>query len=433
MNKILTIMWKDVNILFRDWAALVLIIAGPLVLSLGLGLVTGSFGGDDTPAISRIPVAVVNHDGGQFGDALAGLLSSPDLSELLASEAWDDEAAARAAVERGDMTAAVIIPAGFSRDVSAKRLYTPDAATGQLPAPVPVQVIGDPGAPIGASVVRGIVDEFAARAQTGVTAIEVALTELAASGAVPPAELSAVGEAMGAQLFGEAAGGEAMAASSLVRVTRESATPSGSAGFNPLAYFAPAMALLFLMYAVTLGARTLLSERREGTLARMLVAPVTNGQVLSGKVAGIFLGGFIQLGALILLTTLLFRLNWGNPLGVLLLIVAAALAATGWGVLIASAAANAGQVTSLGMALTLIFGILGGSFAPLQDVSPLLDQLSRITPNRWAMDGFTGLASGDGLAAVALPVGVLLAMAVVLFAVSAFIFRRRQGAMIGGQ
>jgi len=426
MNKILTIMWKDINVLFRDWAALVLIIAGPLVLSLGMGLVTGSFSRADAPMIEAIPVAVVNHDGGQFGDALAGLLSGPALGELIAAEAWEDEAAAREEVERGDMAAAVIIPAGFSDS------FLPDATTGQLPEAVPVQVVGDAGSPIRAAIVRGIVDEFAARVQTGVTSIQVALTELAASGAVPPAELGAVGEAMGAQLFGEAADSEAMAASSLIRLTRESATPAGSADFNPLAYFAPAMALLFLMYAVTLGARTLLSERREGTLARMLVAPVTNGQVLSGKVAGIFLGGFIQLGALILLTTLLFRLDWGNPLGVLLLVVAAALAATGWGVLIASASANAGQVTNLGMALTLIFGILGGSFAPLQDVSPLLDQLSRITPNRWAMDGFVGLASGDGLAAVALPIGMLLLMAVVLFAVAAFIFRRRQGALITG-
>ena len=40
MNKILTIMWKDVNVLFRDWATVALIIAGPLVLALGLGPVS---------------------------------------------------------------------------------------------------------------------------------------------------------------------------------------------------------------------------------------------------------------------------------------------------------------------------------------------------------------------------------------------------------
>ena len=189
---------------------------------------------------------------------------------------------------------------------------------------------------------------------------------------MPPSELAAIGQQMGEQMSGDMT-----AAAAIIRVNRVSAATGTGDGFNPLAYFAPAMALLFLMYAVTLGARTLLAERREGTLARVLAAPVTSGQVLGGKVGGIFLGGFLQLGALILLTSLLFQLNWGNPLSVLLLIVAAALAATGWGLLIAAAAANAGQVSSLGMALTLLFGILGGSFVPLNDAWPCLLYTSR--------------------------------------------------------
>ncbi len=425
MNKILTIMWKDVNVLFRDWAAVLLIIAGPLVLTLGMGLVTGSFNrAAGAPAISRIPVAVVDEDGGRFAAALTDLLASDDLSDLLAPQAAADAAAARARVADGDAAAAVIIPAGFSDS------FLPDAATGTMPAAVAVQVIGDPGSPIGAGIVRSIVEEFAARAGAGVGAVQIALTDLATSGAVTPAELPAVGQVMGEQLF--SGDGASAATSSLIRINTESATPGGGADFNPLAYFAPAMALLFLMYAVTLGARTLLAERREGTLARMLAAPVTPSQVLSGKVAGIFLGGFIQLSALIILTTLMYRLNWGNPLGVALLVVAAALAATGWGLLIASAATNAGQIGSLGMALTLIFGILGGSFVPMQGASPVLDWLSRITPNRWALDGFAGLAEGGGLAAVAAPVAALLSMAVILFAVAALLFRRRQGAMLIG-
>ena len=52
MRKILTIMWKDVRVLFGDWATVALIIAGPLVLALGMGLVTGGFG----PALSLIHI-----------------------------------------------------------------------------------------------------------------------------------------------------------------------------------------------------------------------------------------------------------------------------------------------------------------------------------------------------------------------------------------
>ena len=425
MNKILTIMWKDVNVLFRDWAAVLLIIAGPLVLTIGMGLVTGSFNqGNDTPTISLLPVVVVDQDGGPLATALTDLLSGADLGDLLSPEMLTDAAAARARVESGDAAAAVIVPAGFSDS------FMPDAASGALPEAVAVQVIGDPGSPIRASVVRGIVEEFAARAGNGIMTVQVALTELATSGAAAPAELPAIGAALGEQLF--SADGETAAAASLIRVTTESATPEGGTDFNPLAYFAPAMALLFLMYAVTLGARTLLSERREGTLARMLAAPVTSAQVLGGKVGGIFLGGFIQLGALILLTTIMFQLNWGNPLGVLLVVISAALAATGWALLIASAAANAGQISSLGMAVTLIFGILGGSFAPMQDAWPVLDWLSRLTPNRWALDGFSALAQGDGLAGVVVPVASLLVMAAAPFAVAAVLFRRRQGALLLG-
>jgi len=419
MNKILTIMWKDVRVLFGDWAAVALIIAGPLVLALGLGLVTGGFGPAGAPAIGRIPVLVVDQDGGQFATALSDLLSSDDLSDLVAAEMLADADAARARVADGQATAAVIIPPGFSDS------FLPDMTTGQMPAAIAVQVYGDPGAPIGAAVVRGIVEEFAARVDTGVAGVRLGLSVLATSGAASPAELAAIGPQMGEQL-----GGDTTAATSLVRVNRVDATAGGGDDFNPLAYFAPAMALLFLMYAVSLGARTLLAERREGTLPRMLAAPVTSGQVLGGKVGGIFLGGFLQLGALIVLTTLLFQLRWGNPLIVLLLIVAAALAATGWALLIAAAAANASQVINLGMAVTLLFGILGGSFVPLDDAWPALDLLSRITPNRWALDGFTALAAGEPAAAVFTPIAALLLMAVVLFAIAALIFRRRQGALL---
>ena len=422
MRKILTIMWKDVSVLMRDWAALILIIAGPLVLTVGLGLVTGSFGGnDDGPAIGNIPVLVVDQDGGQFADALLDTLTGPELSDLLAAEQWADEAAALERVQQGEATAAIIIPAGFSDS------FLPDTATGDRPAAVPLQVYGDPGAPIGAGVVRTVAESFTTQAQNGVSTVQIALTGLAAGG-LPPAELPAVGQALGEQHFA----GEGQSAAPLIDLRRQSAAGDDDSGFNALAFFAPAMALLFLMYAVTLGARTLLSERREGTLARMLAAPVTPAQVLSGKVAGVFLGGFLQLAALIVLTTTLFQLNWGNPLGVLLLVVAAALAATGWGVLLAASSANAAQVTTLGMALTLIFGILGGSFFPVGSVGPLLDLAGRITPNYWALDGFTALAAGRGLAGVAVPVAVLLLMAAVLFVVAAVVFRRRQGALLIG-
>jgi len=422
MRKILAIMWKDVNVLFRDGAAVALIIAAPLVLAVGMGLITGSFY-DDAPVVSQIPVIVVDHDGGRLAQAFIDLLGGDELGGLLVAELTGDETAALDRARKGDVTAAIIIPPGFSDSLM------PDMTTGQQPAAVPLAVYGDPGSPIRAQVARDVAEEFVARAQTGMAAVRLGLTELATSGAVPPAELPALGQAMGEQIFRDAAG---PAADSPVALRVESAAAGAQHEFNPLSFFAPAMALLFLMYAVTLGARTLLSERREGTLARMLAAPITPAQLLGGKIAGIFLGGFIQLTTLIVLTTLLFRLNWGSPLGVALLVVAATLAATGWGLLLAAISTNPAQVSNLGIAMTLIFGILGGSFIPGQNPGPLLNALGRITPNRWALDGFVALAAGEGTRPALAASGALLVMAAVLFVVAAVVFRRRQAALLIG-
>jgi ABC-2 type transport system permease protein len=421
MAKLLTILWKDIAVLLQDRTSLLLVVAGPLVLTVGMGLVTGSFGGSDAPAVSSIPLLIVDEDGGELAGALVDVFNSVELADLLDPETASDEATAVAAVQAGDAVAAVIIPAGFSDNL------IPDPASGRTADPVALQVYGDPGSPVRSAIVRTITEEFIARVESGVATVGIALEALSTSGAVPIGDLPEAGRQLGEQVF---AGGDVPNVS-LIRVRTESGTPAGGE-FNLLSYFAPSFALFFLMYAVTLGARTLVTEKRQGTLARMLVAPVTTWQVLGGKVAAIFVGGFLQLAALVLLTSLLIRVNWGEPLGVLLLIVAAALAATGWGVLIASAAGDSGQIGVLGMALTLLFGVISGSFFPPQGAGSLLDRLSRITPNRWAMDGFLSLIGGEGVTSVLEPVGVLLVMAAILFVISGVVLRRRQTSLLTG-
>jgi ABC-2 type transport system permease protein len=107
------------------------------------------------------------------------------------------------------------------------------------------------------------------------------------------------------------------------------------------------------------------------------------------------------------------------------LVVAVVLAATGWGILLAASSKNAGQVSGLGTALMLIFGILGGTFVSTSAFGSLMTWLSRVTPNRWALDGFAELAQGNGLGGIYVPVLALLAMAAILFSLAVFVFRRR--------
>ncbi|HXQ34494.1 MAG TPA: ABC transporter permease, partial [Anaerolineales bacterium] len=140
---------------------------------------------------------------------------------------------------------------------------------------------------------------------------------------------------------------------------------------------------------------------------------------------GIFLMGVAQVGILILASTIFFRVQWGDSLGILALILATALGATGWGVLITALARTPAQVGSVGSALMLIFGILGGSFINLEQMPPFLRTISKITPNAWGLDGFTTLALGGTVSNLREPITALFIMGVVLFSVSVVLFNRQ--------
>jgi ABC-2 type transport system permease protein len=112
----------------------------------------------------------------------------------------------------------------------------------------------------------------------------------------------------------------------------------------------------------------------------------------------------------------------------MVLIVAAVFGATGWGMLITALARSPAQVGSIGSALMLIFGILGGSFIRLDQMHPLVRTLSKITPNAWGLDGFTTLALGGTLPNLAEPITALLIMGGLLFGIAVLLFNR-QGIM----
>jgi ABC-2 type transport system permease protein len=192
-----------------------------------------------------------------------------------------------------------------------------------------------------------------------------------------------------------------------------------------MAYMAPGMALLFLMYTVSYGGRSILLERAQGTLPRLLVSPTSSTQVLGGKVVGIFFTGVAQVSILILASAIFFGVRWGDPAGVAVLILATVYGAAGWGMLITAMARTPAQVGSTGSAIMLIFGILGGSFINLDQMHPLVQALSKITPNAWGLDGFTTLALGGTLADLAVPVTALLIMGTVLFGISVVLFNRK--------
>lgn len=428
MRKLFLIGFKDLKLMFRDRAALTFMLLAPFLLTIGMGFVTGRFSGRST-GLSDIPVIIVNLDQQDLGNALEDLFNSDDLADLVEPSASSDPEAARRLIDEDEASAAIIIPEGFTLSIiplSAFDFFKEESgiipAEGTItdpnyvqPEPVQIEVYTNPSRPTGAGIIKAIVDEFVSRLEDGLTSGMPSLVQLMSTGLLNPQDAQA----------------EALNQFQNVDQTENTAITlktniegSQAVEFDLLAYFAPGMALMFLMYTVSYGGRSILAERSEGTLPRLMISPTHNAQVLGGKVLGIFFMGVAQVGILILASTVFFQMKWGDALGIIVLILAAVFGATGWGMLITAFARTPAQVASTGSAVMLIFGILGGSFVELEQFPPFMQTISKITPNAWGLDGFTTLALGGTLKNLTEPITALLIMGAGLFGVSVLIFNR---------
>lgn len=413
MRKLLLIAIKDLKIAFRDRASVIFMLLAPFVLTIGLGLVTGSFSSSSSSGIENIAVVVVNDDGGSLGNALVEMLESENLADLLEPQIVEDVKVAQALVDEDKVTAAIHIPEGFTESIIP--------ANGELPSDKTIQVelYGNPTSPTRLGIIETILERFMTEVENNRVGNQIAFEMLLANNIIESSQISSMAESIGADQTKNTE-----TTSSTITLNRVTAAGK-EVGFNLLAILAPGMALMFLMYTVTFGARTLLVEQSAGTLPRLLISPTSSIQVLAGKVLGIFLTGVAQMLILVLGTSLLFKLNWGDPLAVFVLIFTTVLASTSWGILLAALLKTPAQISNIGSALMLIFGILSGGFFSISAMPTWVQLLSRISPNRWGLDGFTTLAMGGNLITILGPVLALIIMAFLLFFIAVIFFKKR--------
>lgn len=411
--KIWTIAWKDTLIRFRDRNALILMLLAPLVLSGIIGSAFGGFiSGSDSVPFDAIPVLLVNEDEGVRSTQFIEILTSDDLAELLDVTQMDNLAAAREQVQAGEARAAVFIPATFT-----------EAVEGGADSASLVQFYADPSATLTPNIVRSVVTQIVDGFNTAAISGAVTVDQLVEQAPLLGPNMANLGATLNAELQEQIGPGQNNITLNSVAVGDE----EGNSDLNPFAFFAPSMGILFLMFSMVDGTRSILDEQQGGTLNRLVSTPTSHLEILLGKIGGVFLTGALQFVVFVIASSLLFGLSWGNsPLGLVLMVFVVVLAFTSLGALIAAFARDANQANIVGSVVTLVFAALGGNFVPAQNFPPFLEQLSKISINRWALDGFSDLTLfGLGLSDILLESGVLLGLSLVLISLALWQFQRR--------
>jgi ABC-2 type transport system permease protein len=379
---------KDLKARLRDRSAVLI----GIVVPLGLAFIFNSIFSGISGASDVISLGVVNADHGAVSQQFTGqVLPAVGRSGLITIHPEATLERARALAANGTLAAVIVIPAGFSARVQANR-------------PASMQVIGNVDAPISTEIARSIAESYAA----GLNRVRLSVATVAA-GSTPlsPARI----QALAAQA---AAAVAPVAVSDVSAQTKE---------LDQNSFFAAGMAVFFLFFTVQFGVTSLLEERHDGTLARLLAAPISRASILGGKLLTSFLLGVISMTVLVVATTLLFGAAWGNPLGVAVLVVAAILAATGIMALIATLARNAEQAANWQSVVAVILGLLGGTFFPVSQAPGVLSRLTFVAPQAWFLRGLGDLRGGS-ISVVWVPALAMLVFALVTGALAMMRLRR---------
>jgi ABC-2 type transport system permease protein len=369
LRSALIILRKDLLLRLRDRSVWLFALVVPLALAFGFSLVLPD------PEDFELRAGVVDLDGGEIAQGFTDeLLPALEDQGFLTVVHHPDEQTARAAIEDDEVSVAWVLPEGLTEGIF-------EGAGGRI------ELLANPDRSLSSEVARGIVEGFAA--QIDRASLAVATGQTHASGSLDPQQVDRIAEL-------------AVGTTGLVGIDELVAEHQQ---LSETSYTAAGMAIFFLFFTVSFGVNGFLAERQEGTLPRLLAAPLRPVAVHVAKAMGAFVMGVVSMTVLAVASDLLLDAGWGPPGGVAILVVAAVIAALGVMVLVASFARTAEQSGNLLAMTAMILGVSGGVFFPVG--TGLLGTLALASPHGWFLRGLGDLA-GSGEVASVLPAAAVL-------------------------
>ncbi len=369
----------------RDRTNLFFVFLLPLIIIIALG---AAFGGDGSS--SRL--GVVRTDAGPLGDELVALIERGEVAVDVRERGTLD--ALVADVEDGRIEFGLLIPPGYDEalrggdDVELTLVARPEGIFAALGRAI------ETAAAQQSALIR------AARLATGFTdtGFETALQQ-----------------AQGAQ-------------GALKGVTIEQVT-TGDATFpsigNPFALGAQSQTVLFVFLTSMTAATQLVLTRQLGVSRRMLATPTPVRSILLGELLGRFGIAMLQGFFIVVVSSLLFAVTWGNLAGASVLVVLFSLVGTGVAMMVGAFARNSDQAGAIGVVLGMVLGALGGAMVPGELFEEPISTISMLTPHHWAIDGFRQLVFYHaGIGDILAQLGVLAVYALVLVGIGTWGLRR---------
>jgi len=393
MTAFLALLKNDIKLFLRDWKACVLLLALPILfISLFVYVMTAYM--NKSNFVDPFPIALADNEDTTQTRVLARQL---DEIEIFDKVLKTDEESAKELIRQNRIAAAVIIPKGFSESILSGENK-------------PVTVIGNKSMPLQSFIVKnffqGVANLFSAGESAWNTMDYYYKKEGFKSGET-------------ARDYDQSVTRLLMESLSRNEIYADIDNPHVF-NLTPAEYFTAALIVIFLMFAGMPGMKLLVWERCYGITRRLGSTPVKLRHVVLSKFIVSAMLSIVQFGVVIAVTSVVFKNYWGAPArNILMLFGAIIFAVSAWSVFVSSISRTPAAADIIGNLGILLMAVIGGSIYPLTYMPEIVRDLSRLTINRWAMDGFMVLFSGNDALSVAGYAYPLLIIGLVMLAASA--------------
>jgi len=151
-------------------------------------------------------------------------------------------------------------------------------------------------------------------------------------------------------------------------------------------------AVMMLLFSVVGIGMSILEEKQEGTLKRLLYTPVPPIQILFSKMLSANIISIFQLVVMFLFASIVFGLDiYSHLTGLAITIIATAFACSAFGVFLASFAKSRQQVQGLSTLIILVMSAIGGSMMPLFFMPVFMQKIAVLSVNYWSIQSFYDL------------------------------------------
>lgn len=151
-------------------------------------------------------------------------------------------------------------------------------------------------------------------------------------------------------------------------------------------------AILMLLFSVAGVGTSILEEKENGTIKRLLYSPLKGSTILYSKMLFAFFISIIQLTAMFLFAWLVLNMDMNVSIsGLILMIFSTSFAVSSMGIFLAAIAKTRQQAQNLSTIIILVMSAIGGSMIPMFIMPAILQKMALVSVNYWGIQGFYDL------------------------------------------